>query len=213
LIDPTVTTPTLQDYLAIAFSPDHPLERFRTKVNDIPLADDYGFNQQDRTYYLRVQDVLHVSQALTTPSSFRVEVSFQQGEIVHQSMGVNLVELDINSNLLPSSMKLIFKLPSSLGILSKLNYYLHVLIKRKRERYEIEPYLQSARQPSDIDRRNGLTVFVTSSEIKGPVRFSYRPIGKVDWPSLALGAILAVVASVITDLLVRWIFSVFGGST
>lgn len=210
LVNPTSVTPTLQDYVAIVFSPQHPLEKFRTKVDGNPLPDNYGFNQQDRTYYLKVQDILSVSPKPPGNSSFKIEVSFQQGEIAHKTMDMNLVELGIVSNLLPSSIKLIFKLPKFVGVLSKLNYYLNVLIKRKRDRYEIEPYQLSALQPAEIDRRNGVIVFDTANEIREAIRFSYRPIGKVDWPSLILGLIFAAISGVIIELIIRLVLPFFG---
>jgi hypothetical protein len=212
LANTNVPTPTQQEYIAIAFSPTHPLEEFRVKVDGNSLPDNYGFNQPDRTWGLKIEEITRFSQKPAGTSSFKIEVAFQQTELAHKTMDMNLVELGINTNLLPSSIKLVFGLPKYVGILSKLNYYLNVLRKRNRDKYEIAPYQVSALQPAEYDRRKGAVFFNTAKEIKAidPIRFSYRPVGKVDWPSLVSGLIFGVIGGVIVEIIIRLVLPLFG---
>ena len=203
----------MQDYIAIDFSPNIALEKFRTKVNDTVLPDNIGFEPDEpdgRRYLLKVQDILGSTSNLPENASRTIEICFHQGEISHKTMDMSLVELSINSSLKPTCLKVTFKLPKIVGILSNLNYHLNVLIKRKRDRYEIEPYPLSDFKPAEIDKKNGLVVFNAANEIKGTIRFSYRPLAKVDWPSLFLGLFFGILGGIIVELIVRVILPLIG---
>lgn len=210
LFNPRETLPTLQDYIAIQFSEEQPLEQFQTKVDGTLFPNGYGFNQDARTYYLKFEDIpQYAGKPLDNPS-FKVDISFKQREIARKTMDMNILDVPFSTNFRPSSIELIFKLPKILNPFSKLAYYLAVLVNRKKDLYEIEPLPTSFLPPTTVNKKNGEIIFHTGKEIKGPIQFAYRFVGEIDVPSLVLGAILIVVTGVIVKLLVDWIYSLFG---
>jgi hypothetical protein len=178
-------------------------------VDDVILQEGYGFSQDTRTYSLKLEDIPRFTGKPPDTPSFKVEISFKQRGIIHKTMDMNLLDLPLSTNLYPSSIRLIFRLPRVSSLLSRLAYCVAVLIKRRRDFYEIEPSFSSVLDldREKADRRKGEIVFDAAGEIRGPIQFVYRFVGKVDFPSLILGAIFTIVTGVIIKLIVDFIYA------
>jgi hypothetical protein len=209
----------VQDRLLIRFSDQQPLERFETTIDGHPLLPGYGFNLENTTYSINLDDIPSLSGKPVTTPSFDITVSFKQRNVIAKTMDINLVSLPLNTALYSSSTRITFNLPAVDSILSKLTYYLNVAIHRKRDMYVIEPLSEPLTQSfidldlEKVDLKKGIAVFDTCRDIKGPLQFVYKFTAILDLPSLALGAIFAIIGAVIVDLVSNYIIGLIWGKS
>lgn len=165
----------------------------------------YGFDQDAREYFLKLDDIPQLANKPPGTPTFNITLSFKQRGIVRKTMDTHVVDLPLKTSLYPSSIMMVFKLPSIGSILSKFAYFINVLIKRKRDLYEIAPEDQSALDPDleKIDKRNGKVIFDAAGEIRGPIQFAYKFVGRVDVPSLIIGVIFTIISGVIVELIIE----------
>lgn len=200
--------PSVRDYIRIRFSDQQPLEQFHTKVEDVVLEEGYGFSQETTTYALKLDDIpVFAKKPLTTPT-FNVAVTFKQRGIIRKVMDMNLIDLPLTTDLGSSSTRLVFRLPPVSSRFSRLRYWTSVLIKRNRDVYDIQLYYGSSLDfDSDrVDKRKGEVAFdAKPGDIKAPIQFVYKVKGKLDFPSVVLGAVFTIIIGVIVTLIVDFV--------